>query len=297
MEIVLLIAVLAVAASGVYVAATFNTRAKEIFTPLTDGIENKVEAASEEARRQLQAISGKLQENSQLISHLEAASEELRQQMRAITDDLHRNSELVKQLDEQIDARQNQVGGDLAQLDHRVAELLESLARQGAGIAEIHRHVISRETQAGSSAERNSLLLAMREAEAHVDGKGWGGSPHLYVLTAQQDALVPTEHEPLPDVDLIEALADIRWPEDVVGCVLVTELVDLRLSSEEMASIDPVAAGQWASIHPDGRPARMAIGVHRSGERVCGLRFKGEYDLQVRTDVADDLATALLGTL
>jgi len=93
-----------------------------------------------------------------------------------------------------------------------------------------------------------------------------------------------------------EVLAGIHWPADVAGCVLVTELAALPTGGEEDAPIDPVAAGQWTSAHPDGRAARLAVGIRRSGEHKCGLRIKGEDEMQVRTDLAGDLATALLRT-
>lgn len=318
MEIILLIAVIAVGASGLYVTATFNTRARQNFVPLmndaTKNICSNIETASGEVRQQMRAIADKLQEDRGLVSHLEAASEEIQQQMRAMAGDLQRNRELIEQLHEQIDTRQNQLGGDLAQLDRQVTELCESLAQQGTQITGIHMHVMRQEMRAGSSAGNDSLLLAMLEAESYVDGKGWGGRPHLYALTkktstaaadhefsaeladAQLDALIPVEKEPLPDGDLIEVLAGTHWPADVVGCVLVTELAALPARSEEDAPIDADAAGQWASIHPDGRPARLAVGVCRSGEHTCGLRIKGEDEIQVRSELAGGLVIALLAT-
>jgi F0F1-type ATP synthase membrane subunit b/b' len=318
MEILLLIAIIAVGASGLYVAVTFNTRTKQNFAPLMNdaekNIDEKIEAASGELRQQVQAVTDELRRNRELVGHLEAASGELRQQVQAFTDELRQDRELLKRLDEQIDTRHNQLGKDLAQLDRRVAELRESLAQQNDQISGIYRYAMRQETQAGSSAENDSLLLAMLEAESYVDGKGWDGRPHLYALTekastavadrefaaemrgARRDALVPVEHERLPDGDLIEVLAGIHWPADVVGCVLVTELAALPPRNEEDALVDAGAAGQWASTHPDGRPARLAVGVCRSGEHTCGLRIKGEDEIQVRTELAGDFVTALLGT-
>ena len=333
MEILLLIAIIAVGASGLYVAATFNARTKKNFAPLMDdaakNIAGRIEAASREQGQQVQAIAGELQRTTELVRHLEAASRERGQQVQAVTDELRRNGELVRHLEaasgelrwqvqavtdelrqdrelikqsgEQIQTRQNQLGRDLALLDHRVAELRESLAQQSTRISRIYRYVMRQETQDGSTAENDSLLLAMLEAESYVDDKGWDGRPHLYALTektsnARPAALIPVEHERLPDGDLIEVLAGIHWPADVAGCVLVTELAALPPRSEEDAPVDALAAGQWTSTHPDGRSARLAVGVCRSGEHACGLRIKGEDGLQVRTGLAADLVTALLGT-
>jgi hypothetical protein len=365
MEILLLIAVIASAASGLYVAVRFNTRATQNFTPLVNDAARdtagKIEAVGGELRQHVQAIAGDVQGNRRLTARLETESRELRQQLQAITDELRRNTELARRLDtasgelrqlveaiaselrldgelatrleavngelqqrvqaitdelrrdreqarqvgEQAGTRQAGFGRDLARLDHRVAGVSESLTEQSSRIAEIYRYVIRRETQAGGSSQGDLLLLAMLEAESFVDGKGWGGRPHLYALTMQTstvaadhelaDALVPVEQGPLPDGDLAEALAGIRWPADVVGCVLVTELAALPPGGDGDAPVDPLAAGQWASSHPDGRPARLTVGVRQGGGHMCGLRVKGD-EMQVRNEMAGDLVAALLGT-
>lgn len=346
MEILLLIAIIAVGTSGLYVAATFNSRTRKNFAPLMDDaaknigkemaptreelgremqaitdelreggdLLRRLEAAGGELRQQVQAHADELRDGTELLRRLEAASGGLRQQMQAITDEVRRNSELVKHFDEQFGARQDQLGGDLAQLDHRVAEFGDSLTHQSSRISGTYRYIIRQETLAGSSTENDSLLLAMLEAESYADDKGWGGRPHLYALTektstvaadgesaagirgARHDALVLVDRGRLPDGDLVEVLAGIHWPADVAGCVLVTELAALSPGGEEDAPIDPVAAGQWTSVHPDGRAARLAVGIRRSGEHKCGLRIKGEDEMHVRTDLAGDLVAALLRT-
>jgi archaellum component FlaC len=353
MEILLLIAIIVVGASGLYVALTFNTRTRQNFAPLMDDAATNIgqqidavrqqtqtiadelqeerkqvtglEARSGELRQQMQLVTGELRQERQQVSRLEADSGELRQQMEAIAAELRRNGELVRRLEtasgelrQHIQAitgelrQRSQPGSDLAQLGHRVAELGESLAEQSTRISGIYRYVMRRETQAWNSAENDSLLLAMLEAESHVDGKGWGGRPHLYALTektsavaaghefaagmkgARPGARVPVEQPRLPEGDLTGVLASIHWPADVVGCVLVTELA--TLAPREDAPIDAVAEGQWTSTHPDGRPARLAVGVCRSGEHTCVLRIKGEDEIQVRPELAGDLVTALMGT-
>jgi hypothetical protein len=374
MEILLVIAIIAVGASGLYVAATFNTRTRQNFTPLMDNAERnlgkeitaargaleqtmqaitgevrrngdltrRLEAASGELRQQaqaqadelrngkallsrLEAGSGELRQQAQaqadelgndreLLSRLEAATGELRQQMQVITGELRRNSELIKHFDEETGARQNQLGEDLMKLGHQVAAFGDALADQSSRISGIYRYVISQELLAGSSTEDDSLLLAMLEAESYVDDKGWGGRPHLFALTekasrgaaggqsatgirgARPDALVLVDRGRLPEGNLVTVLADIRWPEDVVGCVLVTELAALPRGSEEGAPIDPDAAGQWTSTHPDGRTARLAVGIRVSGEYKSGLRIKGEDEMHIRTDLAPDLVAALQRT-
>jgi len=313
MEVLLLVAIVAVGAAALYVAVTFNARSRKNFTPLmgdaAKDISHEIEMATGELRQEIQAIAPDLRKYRELVEYLERADGELRQQMRAMTDELRqymraiademrRNRELVSQLDQQAGTRQTQLGGDLELLHNRIAELGDSLARQGTQLAGVHGYIMRQEMPAGSSAIQVALLMATVEAESHVDVRGWGGQPHLFALTektsgdGRPDVLVPVEREPLPHGDLIEVLAGLGWPADVVGCVLVAELAAVP----DEVPIDPAAAGQWADAHPDGRPARLAVGVCRSGEHTCVLRLKGDDDIQVRPEYAAELVAALLGT-
>jgi hypothetical protein len=269
-------------------------------------VARRLQAASTEAGQQMQTVTDELRRNREAVRQLQAASAELGQQMHQVTGELQRNKELLSQLHERAGAQRNELGRDVTELDHRIAAFGESLAEQSVRISGIYRYVALRETPAVSSADNGSLLLAMLEAESYVDSKGWGGPPHLYALTAPtstvelrdipEDALVIVEQERLRDADLAEALSSIHWPADVVGCVLVTELAALPPRSGEGADIDALTAEQWTSPHPDGRPARIAVAVGRGGEHQCGLRIKGDDELQVRTDLASDVVTALLAT-
>ena len=330
MEILLLIAVITAAAAALYVAANFNKRSRQNIIPLMDDaskkigkqiaadrgeLEQQMTAITKELRenrellRNLQATTGQLRDQvrahgdereggRELLRRLEGADGELRQQMQSVTAEVMQNSELIKRIDERVGTRQNQLDEVLAKLDRRFVEFSESLTHQGSRISSIYRYVIRQGTSGGSDVENDSLLLAMLEAESYVDDKGWGGQPHLYALAergAQPDSLVLLDHG-LPDGDLADVLVDIHWPADIAGCVLVTELATLPLRGEEDAPIDPVAAVDWTSTHPDGRAARLAVGVRRSGEHMCGLRIKGEDELQVRTDLANNLVAALLRT-
>jgi flagellar basal body-associated protein FliL len=325
--ILILIAIIAVGAAGLYVAFTFGSLAKKKIDPLEINVKNDIleqnKETKKELERQIQPITSQLQKvtTEQLGQQIQraasegaAASEELSRQIQAIADQLRRERELVRDLDEHIGTRHEQLSSDLQQLNHQVARLGESLARQGAKITDIHRYVKSQEMRAGNSPKMDSLELALREAESHVDRKGWGQPPHLYALTektspipadhelsaevrdAWPNALIPVEQEPLPDGDLLEVLADIHWPEDVAGCVLVTELTALPPRGDQEAPIDPGATEQWASTRPDGRPARLAVGVCRNGAYTCGFRVKGEDDVQVGKERADDFVAALLAT-
>jgi len=267
-------------------------------------------------RQQQKAInSGLGQQAERIITELrEATGSELRQQVQKLVAELRQERELVQHLVDELDTHQGQLRKDLAQLDNRVAQLGDSLTWQGAQLTDIYRHTSSQGNLAGISPEAIPLALAMLEAESHADRLGWGTSPQLYALTAtvslvtadhtplaemrygRPDRLILAAHESLPGDGLIEALADIRWPGDVAGCVLITEFTDLPARGEEDAPLAPDAGAQWANPHPDGRPARLAAGVRRSGEHLCAVRIKGDNDVQVRNEMAGDIVTALLGT-
>lgn len=262
-------------------------------------------STSDELRQQTQVIISQLRE---------ATSSELRQQIQKITDELQQEKALVKRLSDELNARQNQLGENLAQVNYRVAELGKSLSWQGSQLADIHRHTKGQVDQAEISPELVPLASAMLEAESYADHTGWGTPPQLYALTTaislgnadhrplaairqgRPDRFILTAHEPLPQGDLIEALANIRWAGDVAGCVLVTELTNLPARGEGDAPVDPDAADQWASPHPDGRPGRLAVGVRKSGEHLCILRLQGELDVQIRNELGGEIVAALQET-
>lgn len=325
MDILILIAIIAVGVSALYVAVTFHTRARQTLAPLVDRTERNIgqeiaatrrelmdkiqTATSEVQRKQLQAQADELRVGKEVLGRLEAAAAELRLHVQANTDTLLRNSELVRQFDEQAGVRQNRLNEDLAQLGDRIAGLSDAITQQSTHISRVYRYVIRNEIPAGNSGEDESLLLAMLEAESYVDDMGWGGRPHLFALAPSGEAsdqsaagnarpgpLALVDRGQLPEGELVQVLADTRWLADVVGCVLVTELVALRDGAGDGAPIDPDAAGQWASTNPDGRAARLAVGIRRSGAHKCGIRIKGEDEMRIRTDLAGDLVTALQRT-
>jgi hypothetical protein len=317
MEILLLIAVVAVGAAGLYVAYNFNRITRQNFSlamtdaadsiykeisassehlhhktqEITEGID-RLQAAQHKISEQIAANAEQLRDYKSLLDELRTASGDLQQQTRVAVTEARQKSERVERLSEQSGARYEQISDELEKLRRRAAELSESLTDQSGRISKIYRQIIPQQAPAGSSSEENSLCLAMLEAESYVDDQGWDGRLHLYALT---DGLVLTERESLPDGDLVTALASVHWPRDVVGCVMITELASLSARGLDGSFSDPAADG-WTSPHPDGRVARLAIAVLRSGEHAGGLRIKGADTVQVRTDLAGELTAALLRT-
>jgi hypothetical protein len=148
----------------------------------------------------------------------------------------------------------------------------------------------------------DALTDAVIEAARHVADDEWGQPPRLYALvrradleaaaptlpetvrSAAADALIPIEQEPDDrlDGDPEEVLARIRWPADVAGCALVTEVL---------------IGGDEPGADAAARQGRLTVGVLRDDSYACCLQLSGDESLIVSRDLADDLVTALLGTL
>ncbi len=95
--------------------------------------------------------------------------------------------------------------------------------------------------------------------------------------------------------ELSEALAEISWPDEVAGCVLVQEILVLPPEAGRELSGDPSVAANQAAHHPDRTEARLVAGVLR-GVRggACLLRIRGADAPPLRgADLAPNLLTAL----
>ena len=136
MEILLLVATLAVGASGLYVAATFNMRTRRNSAPLIGAVKDisdQIEATAKDLRRELQVIANELQRDRELIeldrSKIQGRLDQADSRISSIASQFSAELDTIKDLDKQIGARQNRFSGDLQQLDHQVARLGESLAQ------------------------------------------------------------------------------------------------------------------------------------------------------------------------
>jgi hypothetical protein len=140
------------------------------------------------------------------------------------------------------------------------------------------------------------LTLTVAEVEAHVAEAGWDQSVRLFALVETADLLArepqlaqtlglvtpeapghltPVEQEDLGTGPLDDLLARIAWPEPVLGCALVHEVVTLPPGVEEALPTDVRDVAAWASSHPARQEVRMAVGVLRDGSRACALRVRG----------------------
>ena len=289
MEIVLLVAMLAVGASALFVAFTF----KNHVTHNLDLLARKTD---------LDPLMGKAARD--ISGQVTSTGDELRKQLQAAT----------KNQDERVSALRGELNSKLEKLDRHVWKLGTSLARQRELIAGIENHAPGQEARGVDPQEMDALESALLQAEAYVAGHGWGQPPRLFSLArksslvaadselaaqledAEPDALIPVEQADLPAGEPSDVLATIRWPEEVVGCVLVTEIVTLPPEAEKDLPKDPAETEEWAKRRSDMKAARLAVGVTRTGGHICGLRLKGDDDIEVGDDLADDLVTALLDT-
>ncbi|WP_414929933.1 PPA1309 family protein [Tsukamurella pulmonis] len=165
--------------------------------------------------------------------------------------------------------------------------------------------------EAEQTFDEAALGRAAREAIEFVEPQGWGQPPQLFGLvptsllaTSQPDwadvlddgaSLTVIEQEPLPgdprggSAELDHVLATTTWPEEVVGCALVQEIIVLPPAAEadldgalepHLADVDAAdrAGRAAAESHPERRTARMVAAVLRDGHRITLLTLQPEDD-------------------
>lgn len=93
----------------------------------------------------------------------------------------------------------------------------------------------------------------------------WDGSEHTLTAVIQED---------LPGTDLEDTLAQLAWPETVIGAAVCTERVMVPPEAQENAPDDPVEAVEYFANHPDRDEVRIVAGVLRSGESWCAVRAR-----------------------
>lgn len=172
----------------------------------------------------------------------------------------------------------------------------------------------------GAGAHDLVLLETVREIERYAARAGWDQPPTLFALVetaalraAEPDLaehlgiddsagpLTPIEQPALPDRDLEDTLAGIRWPEEVTGAALVVERLVLPPSAEDdLPSDDPDVWAEEARTHADRQDVRLVAAVLRDGRRECAVRLRAhDSEDQVLTgpDLVPGLTDALLHTL
>ncbi len=159
--------------------------------------------------------------------------------------------------------------------------------------------------------EDPDLAAAVAEVEEFAGTAGWNGAPQLFALVATEElraaqpelapslgaaVYTPIAQESLPAGELSEALAQISWPDEVAGCVLVQEIVVLPPDAGGELPEDPSDAAELAARHPARAEARLVAGVLRAAKGgACLMRLRGEHeDAPLRGgDLAPNLVRAL----
>ena len=166
------------------------------------------------------------------------------------------------------------------------------------------------------------LEAVAAEIEAFVGQAGWDRPPALFALVPTRllaadpaaaavlasgsgpdeisaESLTPVAQEELPDGPLDEALAQIGWPDEVLGCALSQEIVMLPPSAEP--ELDDLAVDRrrptGALAHPDRREARLVVAVLRDGRSASILRLRGTADSRRDLLTGPDLAPNLVAAL
>jgi hypothetical protein len=158
------------------------------------------------------------------------------------------------------------------------------------------------------------------EIEVYVSARGWDHAASLFALVetstlvndpdtaatlglagadAPAGSLTPVEQDELPAPDLDDALAQIAWPEEVVGCAVSQEIVLLPPDAEQDLP-DGAEAVAIALAHPDRREARLVVSVRRDGSssgilRLRGLEGEGD-EVLYGSSLAANLVAALHAT-
>jgi hypothetical protein len=134
MEILLVVATLVVGVAVLYVTATFSIRTRQNTAPLIDAaakdISGQVEATTGELRRQLQALADELRRDRDQARleerKIQGRLDHTDSRIASMASQLLAELETLRRLSEQIGGRQDQLSGDLRQLDHQVAQLAEA---------------------------------------------------------------------------------------------------------------------------------------------------------------------------
>ena len=157
--------------------------------------------------------------------------------------------------------------------------------------------------------EDEELATAVAEVEEFAGAGGWDAPAQLFALVETAQLLAaepglagtvggtytPIAQDQLPEGDLHDALAQISWPDEVAGCILVQEIVVLPPEVGAELPDDPVEAARQAAEHPERTEARLVAGVLRDVRGgACLLRVRGDDTAPLRgADLAPNLLTAL----
>ena len=167
-----------------------------------------------------------------------------------------------------------------------------------------------------------ALRSVVLEIERDAAEAGWDQPARLFALVPTADllaqepalaavvgvdpeadltgSLTPVEQDELPPGQPVEELlAQLMWPEEVLGTAVVVERLVLPPSVGELPE-DPSSAQELAESHPDRQEVRMVAAATRAGSTYCALRLRSHDDAFAvieGTDLVPALLELLLSTL
>jgi hypothetical protein len=142
------------------------------------------------------------------------------------------------------------------------------------------------------------LRRAALEVESYVAEHGWDQPPRLFALVStadliarepgladqldgDSDGFTPVEQELDASRELEDLLAEIEWPDAVLGCAAVIERLMLPPEAEESLPDDPEALVVVAASHPDRREVRLIAAVTRNGRAHSAVRAREPHDAEL----------------
>jgi hypothetical protein len=142
------------------------------------------------------------------------------------------------------------------------------------------------------------LRRAALEVEAYVGNQGWDQLPRLFALvptadliarepaladqlSSDADSITPVEQELDGTRELEDLLAEIEWPDAVIGCAAVIERIMLPPDAEASLPDDPEALVAAATAHPDRREVRLVAAVTRDGRAHSAVRGREPLDAEL----------------
>lgn len=161
------------------------------------------------------------------------------------------------------------------------------------------------------------LSIVALETERHVAGGGWDQPVRVFALVEtahivanepgfldnlsphdeQPGALTAVEQEDLPSPEHLESmLAQITWPDAVVGAAIAVERIVLPPEVESGLPFDPDDALATLSNHPARKDVRLLVAVLRDGQARCLLRQR-DHDRDDRVALGEDIAPGLVSGL
>ncbi len=161
------------------------------------------------------------------------------------------------------------------------------------------------------------LVEASREIEAYVSRSDWDQPARLFALAktldlieaepSLADQLTASAADSLSSIeqedfhagdDLLDVLAQIRWPESVEGVALSTERCFLPAELEDQLPEDPALIPAFVADHPQREDIRVIVAVLRDGSTHTVARLKSHPDERLEgPGMIPVLERALMATL